>query len=375
MEKIKRLIKNILAILVLISLCAIIFYQNRDRDFLDLGKSESEKAEEEVKTPEHITDGISGRVIAKVTGGIVSITSNTLEITEKNGKRETESIAVSNPVIHSEGDYFLYYGVDGKEITVKKGQKEYYKISTDNRLIRAKVNRNGYSFVATEKEGYSSEITVYNRVGEPIFKWSLSKSEFLDGDLNSDNNKIVFSTVDAMENIMQGKLTLIDITNAQVEKEEIFESEIFYLTDFYRNGTYTALGNNKLVYFNSNGTKKWEYSYEGRELLKAELTEPDNMVIAFSAAGSGIKGNSTEVEVVNRLGELIKTRTIPSILDDIAVSKNKIALAFGKKLYITNEILKDKDTLEADSSIKKVEFFTDDNHLFVLGNSSVQIIS
>ena len=99
------------------------------------------------------------------------------------------------------------------------------------------------------------------------------------------------------------------------------------------------------------------------------------MVIAFSAVGSGIKGNSTEVEVVNRLGALIKTRTIPSILDDIAVSKNKIALAFGKKLYITNENLKDKDTLEADSSIKKVEFFTDDNHLFVLGNSSVQILS
>ena len=47
----------------------------------------------------------------------------------------------------------------------------------------------------------------------------------------------------------------------------------------------------------------------------------------------------------------------------------------GKKLYITNERLKDKDTLEADSSIKKVEFFTDDNHLFVLGNSSVQILA
>ena len=375
MEKIKKLLKNILAILVLVSLCVIIFYQNRDRDFLDFGKSESEKAEEEFSTPEHISDGVSGRVIAKVGDGVVSITSNSLEITEKNGRKETGSIAVSNPVVHSEGDYFLYYGGEGKEITVKKGQKEYYKLTTDNRIIRAKVNRNGYSFVVCEKEGYSSEITVYNRVGEAIFKWSLSKSEFLDGDLNSDNNKIIFSTVDAAENIMQGKLTLIDITNAQVEKEEIFESEIFYITDFYRNGTYTALGNNKLVYFNSNGTKKWEYSYEGRELLKAELTEPDNMVIAFSAAESGIKGNSTEVEVINRLGEVTEARTISSILDDIAVSKNKIALAFGKKLYITNEKLKDKEILEADSSIKKVEFFTDDNHLFVLGNSSVQILA
>ena len=145
MEKIKKLIKNILAILVLISLCAIIFYQNRDRDFLEFGKSESKKAEEQFGAVEHITDGVSGRVIAKVEDGIVSITSNTLEITEKNGKRETESIAVSNPVIHSEGDYFLYYGIDGKEITVKKAQKEYYKITTDNRIIRAKVNRNGYT--------------------------------------------------------------------------------------------------------------------------------------------------------------------------------------------------------------------------------------
>lgn len=375
MEKIKKLLKNIVAILVLISLFVIIFYQNRDRDFLEFGKSESERAEQELQPSNNITDGVSGRIIAKVGDGIVSITSNTLEITKKNGKKEVESIAVSNPVVHSEGDYFLFYGSDGKEIIVKKEEKEFYKITTDNRIIRAKVNRNGYSFVACEKEGYSSEITVYNRVGEAIFKWSLSTSEFLDGDINSDNNKIIFSTVDAKDNIMQGKLSLIDITSAQVEKEEIFESEIFYLTDFYRNGAFIALGSNKLVYFNSNGTKKWEYTYEGRELLKAELTEPDNMVIAFSAAGSGIKGNSTEIEVINRLGKVIASRTINSILDDIAVSKNKIVFAFGKKLYITNESLKDRKTIEADTSVKKVEFFSDDEHLFVLGNSSVQVIS
>lgn len=375
MEKIKKLLKNILAILVLIALAVIIFYQNRDRDFLEFGKSESEKAEEEFQQSGHISDGVSGRIIAKVGDGIVSITSNTLEITRKNGEKEVESIAVSSPVVHSEGDYFLYYGSDGKEITVKKGEKDYYKITTDNRIIRAKVNRSGYSFVVCEKEGYSSEITVYNRVGEAIFKWSLSKSEFLDGDINSDNNRIIFSTVDANENIMQGKLTLIDITNAEVEKEEVFESEIFYLADFYRNGTYVALGSKKLVYFNSNGTKKWEYLYEGRELLKAELTEPDNMVIAFSAAESGIKGNSTDIEVINRLGSVVAKSTINSILDDIAVSRNKIALAFGKKLYITNEKLKEKDVLEADSSIKKVEFFSDDEHLFILGNSSVQVLN
>ncbi|MBR1970880.1 MAG: hypothetical protein IKA17_11070 [Clostridia bacterium] len=375
MGKIKVILKNVVAILVLIALIAIIFYQNRDRDFLKFGKSESEKAEEEFGSAENITDGVSGRVIAKVGDKVISITSNTLELTEKDGKKETESIAVSNPVVHSDGEYFLCYGDEGKEITVKKGQKEYYKITTENRIIRAKVNRNGYSFVATEKEGYSSELTVYNRVGEAIFKWNLSESEFLDGDINSDNNKIVFTSVDAKENIMQGKLSLIDITNAQVEKEEVFESEIFYVVDFYRSGTYTALGSNKLVYFNSNGSKKWEYNYEGRNLLKADLTEPDNMVLAFSAAGSGVKGNSTEVEVINRLGSVIAKRNINSILDDIAVNKNKIALAFGKKLYITNERLKNKETLEADSSIKKVEFFADDNHLFVLGNSNVQIIS
>ena len=115
---------------MLVSLFVIIFYQNRDRDFLEFGKSESERAEQELQPSNNITDGVSGRIIAKVGDGIVSITSNTLEITKKNGKKEVESIAVSNPVVHSEGDYFLFYGSDGKEIIVKKEEKE-----SDNPLM------------------------------------------------------------------------------------------------------------------------------------------------------------------------------------------------------------------------------------------------
>ena len=236
------------------------------------------------------------------------------------------------------------------------------------------MNRNGYALVVTEKEGYSSEATVYNRAGEAIFRWSLSKSEFLDGDINADNNKIVVSAIDAEDKVMQGKMMLIDITDAKVEKEEIFDSDIFYTVDFNRNGTYVATGSSYLAYFNANGTLKWKRDYSGRTLLKTDITQPDVLVLAFSAAGSGIRGNSTEVEVINRLGKVIAKRTINSIADDISVSGQKIAIAFGKKLYVTNTLLEEEKIYEAESSIKKTEFFTGGKHLFILGNSSEEII-
>ena len=374
MEKLKKFFKNTVAVIVMISLLVIVFYQNRDRDFLKFGKAESEQTDQEFQKADDISIGSQNTDICRVGDNIVHISPTALTTVNKNGNKEIENIAITSPVIHSEDDFLLYYSDGDKEINVYKGKKAYYTITPENRIIRAKVNRNGYSLVVTEKEGYSSEATVYNRSGEAIFRWSLSKSEFLDGDINADNNKIVISAIDAEEKVMQGKMMLIDITDAKVEEEQIFESDIFYTVDFNRNGTYVATGSSYLAYFNANGTLKWKRDYDGRTLLKKDFTQPDVLVLAFSAAGSGIRGNSTEVEVINRLGEVVASRTINSIADDISVSGQKIAIAFGKKLHITDSFLEEEKIYEAESSIKKTEFFAGGKHLFILGNSSEEII-
>ena len=236
------------------------------------------------------------------------------------------------------------------------------------------VNKNGYLFVATEREGYNCECMVYNRSGEPVFKWDVSKSEFIDGDINPSNNAIVISLASAGEKKLVGEVLLINITNAKVTTKSTFDSQIFYCANFNSNDTFTLLGNNSLVYYNSDGTKRWTHKFEAGTLIKAEVSNHDSMVLAFSKNDGVLEGGSTEIKVINKLGKVSAKKTYKGTIDDISVGDSTVALGFSKKIYLTNEKLKDKKTITVDYNIKKIELYGDNKHIFVFGNSGGQIL-
>ncbi|MEE0867853.1 MAG: DUF5711 family protein, partial [Clostridia bacterium] len=250
----------------------------------------------------------------------------------------------------------------------------YYKISCDNKILKAKVNRNGYAVVATGKEGYNSEIMVYNKQGEAVFKWDIGTGELIDFDLNCDNNKLALSLALAGDNILIGELELIDITQAAIENEVQFESEVYYNVDFNRDGTFIAIGSTRISYFNRDGSLKWEKNYDGKSLIKADVSDNGMPVLAYSAAGSSVKGNATEIELLNRLGKSTASTIIDAAADAVCVNNEQIAVACGKKAIILDSSLKTVREVNADTGIKKMAFFGDGKHLFVIGSSGGMIV-
>ena len=369
-QKILNMLKNIAAIIVVLAMFIVIFYQNRDRDVFKFGKDESSKL---ITNNQGGSDTFYGGDIGLLGEDVAFLTTTTFSVIDKDGESKTSPIAISAPQLHAKAEWSACYDTDSKEVTVFKASSQSYTIKTDNKIITAKINKNGYLFVATEKEVYNCECVVYNKKGEAIFKWDISKSEFLDGDINSSNNSIAISLASAGKSKLIGEVSLIDITTAEVVKKEKFDSEIFYTLNFNSNGTYTALGNSSLTYFNSDGTKRWSYEFNDRTLLKADVTNHDKMVLAFSS-DSITKGKSTDVLLINRLGNVSAEKNYSGTIDTISQNDDSVALAFGKKVYITNDKLREKKTVEADSSIKKMVLYKDSKHIFVLGNSGGNVI-
>lgn len=370
-QKILNILKNAASVIVIVAMFVVIFYQNRDRDIFKFGKDESSKF---ISATQDGSGGFSGGDIAKLDDNVAFLTTTSYCVLDNNAQGESVPLAMSQPQLHTEGKYAACYDLDSKEVTVFKNNAKAYNVKTDNRIFSAKVNKNGYLFVATDKEGYNCECVVYNRNGEAIFKWDVSKSEFLDGDINCSNNAIAISLATAGNKKLIGEVTLIDITDAEIIKKETFESEIFYSLNFNNNDTYSAIGNSSLAYFNSDGTKRWSYSFGKETLLKADTTNHDMMVVAFAASSGIVEGNSTNVKIINRLGKVTAEKTYNSVVDTISISDSSIALAFGKKIYVTNSKLQERKTVESDYSIKKVALYEDDKHLFVLGNSGGEIL-
>ncbi len=370
-EKLLYILKNIATLIIIIAMFVIIFYQNRDRDIFKFGKSESSKV---VSTTQNNAEGYSNADIRRSGDKVALLTTKSYSVLDEDAKGQSINVALSSPRLHTEDKYAACYNLDSTEVIVFKDETETYRVKTDNKIISTKVNKNGYLFVATEKEGYNCECMVFNREGEAIFKWDVSKSEFLDGDINCSNNAIALSLAAAGNNKLVGEVVLIDITHAEVIKKETFDSSVFFSLDFNNNDTYVALGNSNLTYFNSDGTRKWSYEFGKKTLLKADISNHDMMVLAFSATGGVIDGNSSHIEVINRLGKVTSEKTYDGVIDDISLSNTAIALVFDKEILVVNSNLKEKKTVKTDYSIKKVELYDDNEHLFVLGKSGGEIL-
>ena len=235
-ERIIKITKNAVAIIVILSMFVIIFYQNRDRDFFKFGKSESSKivtSNNENNTSEAFSKSSAERIGDKV----AFLTPSNFSVMNKKAEGESSEIAFSAPVLNTNEDYAVIYDKGANTATIYKGERLSYSIVTNENIIKAKVNANGYLIIATEKEGYTCECIVYNKKGEAIFKWDISKSEFIDGAVNYSNNKIVLSVATAKGDRLVGELVMIDITTAKVLKKHSYDSQIFYDVNIYNSFT------------------------------------------------------------------------------------------------------------------------------------------
>jgi len=370
-EKILNIVKNAVSVIVIIAMFVIIFYQNRDRDIFKFGREESSKhITSSLDSGEEFTSGdISG-----MDGKVAVLTTTSFSVLDEKAQGGKVRMACQRPMLHTEEEYAACYDTDSDEITVFKNSAEIYSVKVENKILRAKVNGNGYLFAATEKEGYNCECMVYNRSGEAIFKWDVSKSEFIDGDINGRNNKIVLSLSAAKNEMLIGEIEVIDITDAKIINKESFNKQLFYSVDFNSNDSFTALGSNKLSYFNSDGSEKWSYEYGDRKLLNANISNHDKMVLAFSEESSIFSGHSSSVNIISRLGKVSAEKVFEGAISDISVSENAVAIAAGKSIYVTDFSLREKKTVDAGYTVKKVELFGDDKHLFVLSSTGGEIL-
>ncbi len=372
-NKLISLLKNISALLVVAALLVIVYYQNRDRDVFKFGKDESSKIVsdegENIRNDMYLKSDVR-----RIGDKIVYVTPSTFSVLNKKAEGTKIDLTYSEPYLHSSGDYSVVFDKDSMNAEVYKNDRKAYSVALENKIVKAKINSNGYLLVATEKEGYNCECLVFNRNGEAIFKWDISESEYLDGVINHSNNAIIISTAAADNDKLCGEISLINIKDAKVIQKHVYESELFFEVEIYKNDNAVAFGNNSLIGFNSDGTQKWDYTYKDKKILKADISEADMLVLAFSSENGIMHTSATDVKIFNRLGKVVAEKTFDAKIDALSVTDSAVSMAYGKKVIITDGRLKEKETVVSDSNIEKMALFADNKHVFVISSSESKIL-
>ena len=368
-ETIASILKAVIALILIAALVFVVIYQNRNYTMggeISIFKGDGENA--------RVIEGYSvGRTTA-FGDKVLLLTTNTLLLLDRRGRGEPLNVSFSDPDFSVRGRYILAYNDDGRLMALYRDGKLIYDKRTDADIISAVVNENGYCAVAYREEIGETHIMIYNGEGTAFYSWNLGSGQFIGMSLSDDNTNLVISSLSDASDSMRGELSFIRLDSEEKQAISTVDDEIYFDVHMYRDHSVLALGSQQLDYYNADGSLRWTLPYNGKTLRNADISNPDMIVLCYTAADSGLVGNSTEVEIISRLGEVTASTSFDGLCENLSVNGDRFAVSAGKKILIYNRRCELKRELSSNSAVKRMSLFGDGKTVFALSGSSGSLI-
>lgn len=346
------IIIGIIAIIIITLIC--IYMGNRNfRDFIDkyvLMKNVTENNLNSITLddPENIQVYAYDKYIS-------IFSQNKLVGYNASGKKEYElSVEMSDPIIDANNRFLLIAEKGKQKIYLISGNGIVWQKDLDGNISRINVNKNGYVSVILTGTTYKSIIQTFDNQGNEIFTTYLSSSIAMDSDISADNKYLSFAEISTDGTIVQSRIKTISIQEAK-EKEKKSETIINNVTSQsdstilnlkYQDSNRLICMYDDSVHLIQNGTDEELFSLkeDGQKVVFADV-ELNNYAFRILEKNSLLSTQST-VEFMNIGSKKTNIYTVDSVIKEVYVNSNLIALNLGSEVYFvgTNGWLNKKYT-------------------------------
>lgn len=302
-----------------------------------------------------------------------------LEIYNKVGtKIATLNIDINKAVFNSAGRYLAIAEENGQKFYLIEGKEKLYNNEIEGNISQIYVNSSGYVSIVLTNTSYKSIVDIYNRDGKEMFKTNLATSRVIDVSLSRDNKFLAIAEVDLSGILVKSSIQEISIETAQKDPENAIINKYEASTDKLITNIEYQEGNSILCMYNNsieilqNQESKEIINFDDKNLTYMSI-DLDNRMLALEEVSTGEYSTETHVMITKPQTLKMKEYIIGNVAKEIYTYQNKIAINFGKELYImnTNGILLKKYISETEIN----DVVITESLVGVLYRDSIQIIN
>ena len=227
------------------------------------------------------------------------------------------------------GDNLLLYSVGGNKILVETKSKNMVSAETENKIITGEISRNGRFAIATESDVYTSEMTVYDKAGNAVFKWTPSGSVITSLALSEDGRRVAAATVFTEGGVLMTGVHLFETGKSEALFSYRLKDEIAVSLEVNKNSV-RVISSSAVTDISEKGELLQSLSFGGKK-LKCKTECDGNSVLVFEDVNDPSKST---IEIVNN-------KTV--VKAQASVSKAVLSVASdGKDIYAIadDEIMK-----------------------------------
>ncbi len=288
---------------------------------------------------------------------------------DKLGREAWSIVAtVTSPQLLVKGRYLMLADINGKVLRTYKKEKMITQIETENEILSAKMNKNGYVALATDELGYKGMVILFDKSGKEKFRWHSGSGYIGDIDI-SDGGKIAVAQLTTDRDKVYSKIIVVN-PKSEAEPECIAEIDGIVMNVTYRdNGSLVAVSNKGVYGYNRSGKEKFAIDFMGRMPIGCNIENENNMVLTFD---SGL--NSTVIESYSSKGKLRGRYDAGS--EVLAIDANGECIVAAKRDGIVRVAPngKVKKEIKASKDVKSICVFPGRDKLLSLGGESAEIM-
>lgn len=278
----------------------------------------------------------------------------------------------SAPVIKTCGKYVITYSFDVANAVLTKDGKS-INLPTDNPIIAASVNKNGYSVLVTREKGYKAQVVVHSPDGNVMYKWHSADNYIVDVDISPDNRTLAVATADFSTDSVSGGIMFFNFSQEEPYYGQIFKSNLMLDIQFVDKDSLMAVGDLSTILVKTNGEGEGEYSYNGKKLNNYDIGTDFSLVLVLSQSDSVM--DDTEIKFVDKKLKERGTATVTGAVSSVDSVRGKTLVAMDRCLILMNNKGKELKSVELNRDIKKAVLFGNGKSALVASGSIVELVS
>ncbi len=303
--------------------------------------------------------------------GIVS-GGNFTVIDSKGDAKTTENFILSDPVLHSKGNYCVVADYNSNVARLYENGSVSAQVETTEKIISVTTNQNGFFAVATEEVGYNAVITVYRKNGKPIYRYRITENTFIDMDISSNNRKLIVTEADMSTGQIGSRIVVIEINVENEQRDFYIPSELYINIHFNKNSSFVALGSERADLYRADTKSMGSIDFSGRTLVCADITTDDMICLAFKDSVEGA-GNYV-LEIYDKNGKLRGSKAFDDEIVNLSVTGSLVAVSHGDEVDVLTSECKVRKTFTTTAPVKFATAFPRGNSAVVFSGGNTTIM-
>lgn len=236
--------------------------------------------------------------------------------------RQTVSKLIDNyhhPIAVGSGKYLLVYESGGTKYSVYNFYSQIYAGTTDHPIQAAVAADCGMYALITSSEAYTSVVSLYNDRFELVNRYC-KNAYVMDVDINAKGTALAILSSSVKGGAFSTSLEIYETKNTSEAAVLSLGSSIGIDCYFSDASHLSVLCGNEIYFVKQNGTLQNQYSFEGKRLHTADLTQ-DGAAICLQDTRISEKNS---IIVFDKTGNLLYNEAIPEKAEQIARRGNHV---------------------------------------------------